>query len=227
MKKNLIKYGIIGLVLVTIFWLVSNLDQISIRAKMMVTSEEQQELESKKENEVLMKKLRVKANEGLVFAKAHDYDVRHIFLVDFSIHSGKNRFFVWDYKADTVAFASVCAHGTGKDDYRSTQTEIKYSNVEGSLCSSLGKYKVGIRSYSKWGINVHYKLHGLEKTNDNAFQRVVVLHSYDLVPQTEIYPHHLPLGYSQGCPVIDDNTMQKVDNLMKEKEKSPLLWIYE
>lgn len=227
MKSILIKCGIIGLVLVTIFLVVANLDQISVSAKMMVMSAEQQELESKRENEVLIKKLRVKASEGLLFAKEHNYDLNHIFLVDFSIHSGKKRFFVWDYKADTVALASVCAHGTGKDDNRSTQTDIKYSNVEGSLCSSLGKYKVGIRSYSKWGINVHYKLHGLEKTNDNAFQRVVVLHSYDLMPQTEIYPQHLPLGYSQGCPVIDDETMRKVDNLMKEKGKSPLLWIYE
>ena len=38
--------------------------------------------------------------------------------------------------------------------------------IRDSYCSSLGKYKVGIRSYSKWGINVHYKLHGLEATNN-------------------------------------------------------------
>ena len=99
--------------------------------------------------------------------------------------------------------------------------------MEGSYCSSLGKYKVGIRSYSKWGINVHYKLHGLESTNSNAFKRYIVLHSYTPVPTLEIYPMHLPLGISQGCPVICDDAMRKVDALLKVEKKPVLLWIYE
>ena len=98
--------------------------------------------------------------------------------------------------------------------------------MEGSYCSSLGRYKVGIRSYSKWGINVHYKLHGLEPTNNNAFKRVIVLHSYDLVPATDIYPVHLPLGISQGCPVICNDVMRKVDKLLKGEAKPVLLWMY-
>mgnify|MGYP001756098008 CR=1 FL=1 len=92
----------------------------------------------------------------------------------------------------------------------STLSKPVFSNVEGSYCSSLGKYKVGIRSYSKWGINVHYKLHGLEVTNNNAFKRYIVLHSYTPMPEMEVYPLHLPLGISQGCPVISDEVMRKV-----------------
>lgn len=99
--------------------------------------------------------------------------------------------------------------------------------IIGSYCSSLGKYKVGIRSYSKWGINVHYKLHGLEPTNSNAFKRYIVLHSYTPVPASEISPMYLPLGISQGCPVICDEVMRKVDALLKVEKKSVLLWIYE
>jgi hypothetical protein len=49
-----------------------------------------------------------------------------------------------------------------------------YSNVVGSNCTSLGKYKIGKRSYSNWGINIHYKMHGLESSNSNAFKRHVV-----------------------------------------------------
>lgn len=90
-----------------------------------------------------------------------------------------------------------------------------------------GSIKLGIRSYSKWGINVHYKLHGLEATNDNAFKRTVVLHSYSPMPETEVYPMHLPLGISQGCPVISDEVMKEVDILLKAAKKPVLLWIYD
>ena len=152
------------------------------------------------------------------------FNTNYCFLIDFSIPSGKKRFFVWDFKGDSIKYSSLCAHGYGKE---STPKKPVYSNVEGSYCSSLGKYKVGIRSYSKWGINVHYKLHGLESTNSNAFKRYIVLHSYTPVPTLEIYPMHLPLGISQGCPVICDDVMRKVDALLKAEKKPVLLWIYE
>ena len=98
--------------------------------------------------------------------------------------------------------------------------------IRREVFASLGKYKVGIRAYSKWGINVHYKLHGLEPTNDNAFKRIVVLHSYTPLPATEVYPSHLPLGMSQGCPVICNETMRQIDVLLKAETKPVLLWIY-
>ena len=37
--------------------------------------------------------------------------------------------------------------------------------------------------------------------------------SYTPMPETEVYPLHLPLGISQGCPVISDEVMRKVDRL--------------
>lgn len=217
-----------GLVIVLALVFEARLDQASNKIKAeMKQKEEQDRLDKVAEKEAFLKRLRTKADEGFIYAEAHDFDLNHAFLVDFSLHSGKDRLFVWDYKTNSVAFSSLCAHGTGKDGNKSSYTDIKYSNVEGSLCSSLGKYKTGIRSYSKWGINVHYKLHGLEKTNDQAFTRFVVLHSYGPVPEEEIYPRHLPLGYSQGCPVINDVAMQKIDDLMQKKEKPVLLWIYQ
>ena len=168
-------------------------------------------------------RLREKAQAGKAYCDKNGYNTNYCFLVDFSIHSGKRRFFVWDFKGDSVKYASLCAHGYGKN---STLSKPVFSNVEGSYCSSLGKYKVGIRSYSKWGINVHYKLHGLEATNNNAFKRVSVLHSYDLVPATDIYHVHLPLGISLLCPVICNDVMRKVDKLLKGEAKPVLLWMY-
>lgn len=173
---------------------------------------------------VTAQRLKEKAYAAKAYCAAKDLNTNYCFLVDFSIHSGKKRFYVWDFKGDSVKYMSLCAHGYGKN---STQSKPVYSNIVGSNCSSLGKYKVGIRSYSKWGINVHYKLHGQEATNTNAFKRYVVLHSYTPVPDYEIYPMHLPLGISQGCPVICDAVMRKVDELLKKEKKPLLLWIYE
>lgn len=167
--------------------------------------------------------LKLKADSAKAYCAGKGFNTNYCFLVDFSIHSGKKRFFVWDFKGDSVLYASLCAHGYGKN---STVSKPVFSNVEGSYCSSLGRYKVGIRAYSKWGINVHYKLHGLESTNNNAFKRVIVLHSYELVPATDIYPVHLPLGISQGCPVVCNDVMRKVDKLLKGESKPVLLWMY-
>jgi hypothetical protein len=64
-----------------------------------------------------------------------------------------------------------------------------------------------------------------EKTNSNAFKRIVVLHSYSPVPNQEIYPQTL-FGQSAGCPVLSDGTMRKIDALLKTKKKPELLWIY-
>lgn len=168
-------------------------------------------------------RIKLKADSARSFCRQEGFNTRYCFLVDFSIHSGKKRFFVWDFKGDSIKYASLCAHGYGKN---STTTKPVYSNVEGSFCSSLGRYKIGIRSYSKWGINVHYKLHGLEATNNNAFKRYVVLHSFTPVPRAEIYPMHLPLGMSQGCPVICNEAMTRIDALLKTLKEPVLLWIY-
>jgi hypothetical protein len=69
-------------------------------------------------------------------------------------------------------------------------------------------------------------MHGLEKTNNNALKREIVLHSHTPVPETEIYPAHLPMGWSFGCPVTDDATMTCLDKKLKISKKPTLIWIY-
>lgn len=227
MKHSIIATIVLFIILIGAFIYGGRLTSVTNDLKEKAMLEEVRKQEEKEAQALAFRqRLKAKADSAYAFAQENDLDLEHAFLVDFGLHSGKDRFFVWDFEADTVAFASLCAHGVGKGNNRSSYTDIKFSNVENSYTSSLGKYKTGIRSYSQWGINVHYKLHGLEKTNDNAFKRIVVLHSYGLVPQSEIYPAHLPLGYSQGCPVINDEVMRQVDALMKQKDKDLVLWIY-
>lgn len=163
-----------------------------------------------------------KIDEALAFCKKNKMDTTICIMVDMSIHSGKNRIFVYDFKKKEVTITGLCAHGVGGG---STATKPIFSNKIGSNCTSLGKYKVKGRSYSNWGINVHYKMHGLEQTNNNSFKRIVVLHSYTPVPNYEIYPQTL-FGQSAGCPVLSDGTMKKIDVLLKTKKTPVLLWVY-
>ncbi|MDR1408212.1 MAG: murein L,D-transpeptidase catalytic domain family protein [Tannerella sp.] len=168
--------------------------------------------------------LKLKADSALQYCKDNGFSEKHCMLVNFNLHSGKARFFIWDFERDTIVRSSLCAHGYGGN---STTRRPEYSNVEGSFCSSPGRYRTGIPAYSRFGIHIHYKLHGLEPTNSNAFRRIVVLHSYKYVPDGEIYPLHLPMGYSAGCPVISDAAMREVDTLLKNSDKPFLLWIFD
>lgn len=167
-----------------------------------------------------------KAKEALTFCEKNGYNTDFCILIDMSIHSGKYRMFIYDFKNKKVEKQALCAHGCGKDNKKSTGEQPLFGNEEGSLLTSLGKYKIGIRSYSQWGINVHYKLHGLDTTNNNAFKRIIVLHSYNPVPSIEMYPLHLPMGWSFGCPVTDNTTMTLLDEKLKKASKPVLLWIY-
>lgn len=171
-------------------------------------------------------RLNDKAKEALAFCKKNGYNTDFCILIDMKVHSGKHRMFVWNFNESTIERQALCAHGCGKDGLQSTGAKPLFSNVDGSYLSSLGKYKIGARAYSKWGINIHYKLHGLEKTNSNAFNRIIVLHSHTPVTETEIYPVHLPMGWSLGCPVTDDATMTYLDAKLKKTKKPVLLWVY-
>jgi hypothetical protein len=181
-------------------------------------------MENKPDRDTLIARLRLKADSALQYCRDNSFSEKYCFLVDFGIHSGKNRFFIWDFEKDTVVRAGLCAHGYGGN---STPGRPEYSNTEGSYCSSSGRYRTGISSYSQWGIHIHYKLHGLDQTNSNAFKRIVVLHSYKYVPDSEIYPLYLPLGYSAGCPVVSNAMMNAADELLKNSDKSFLLWIFD
>lgn len=171
-------------------------------------------------------RLKEKATEALSFCKKNGYNTDFCILIDMKVHSGRHRLFVWDMQEDKIEHKSLCAHGAGKGENRSTGSKPLFSNVNGSYLSSLGKYKIGARSYSQWGINVHYKMHGLEPTNNNAFKRIVVLHSHTPVTASEIYPAHMPMGWSLGCPVVDNTTMEYLDKKLKKSKKPVLLWIY-
>lgn len=166
-------------------------------------------------------------NNALTFCKENQFNKDFYFLIDMSIHSGKNRFFVYDFKTKKVSHQNVVTHGTC-DVFEANPhkyKKAKFSNKQDSHCSMKGKFKIGKRDYSSWGINVKYWIHGLESTNNNAVKRVVVLHSWPAVSNEEIYPRYSPLSW--GCPAVSDEFMQVLDEKLKTVEQPVLMWIVE
>lgn len=165
--------------------------------------------------------------EALAFCKENNFSLSNYFLIDMSIHSGKNRFFIYDFNKNKIIDQNLVTHGScDKFEVNPTKaSKAKFSNTNDSHCSSKGKYKIGKRDYSSWGINIKYWLHGLENSNKNAVDRVVVLHSWKAVSDEEIYPNYSPLSW--GCPAVSDSFMKKIDEQLKNTSKPVLLWIVE
>ena len=163
--------------------------------------------------------------EAFNYCKKNNFNQDYYFLVDLSIHSGKNRFFVYNFKESKISKQNLVTHGAC-DHFEINATKYqtaKFSNKLDSHCSMNGKYKIGKRDYSSWGINVKYWLHGLEPTNNNAVERVVVLHSWEKVANEEIYPNFSPLSW--GCPAVSDSFMKILDDKLQESKKPVLLWV--
>ena len=165
--------------------------------------------------------------EAAFFCKENNYNESYYFLVDLSVHSGKNRFFIYDFATKKVLDKNLVTHGSCDqfEENPDKWEKVKFDNRVDSHCSMKGKYKIGSRDYSSWGINVKYWLHGLESSNRNAEKRVVVLHSWNAVKNQEIYPRYSPLSW--GCPAVSDAFMEKLDKRLLQSEKSVLLWIIE
>jgi len=163
--------------------------------------------------------IKTKVEEAKTFIKAKSYNDQICFLVDMNLPSGQNRFFVYDLKKDTVKNAGMVTHGRCNQQWLE---ERRYSNEEGSGCTSLGKYKIGNSYIGRFGLA--YKLYGLDKTNSNAFNRYVVLHAHDCVPETEVKDE---ICQSEGCPTVSPNFLQELKPIIKESSKPILLWIFE
>ena len=165
--------------------------------------------------------------EAKEFCKENQYNEDYYFLVDLSIHSGKNRFFIYDFETKKIADKNLATHGSCDqfEENPDKWKKVKFDNRVDSHCSMKGKYKIGNRDYSSWGINVKYWLHGLEASNKNAEKRVVVLHSWSAVKNKEVYPKYSPLSW--GCPAVSDAFMEKLDERLQQAEKPVLLWIVE
>ena len=170
-------------------------------------------------------RLKNKAKLAKDYCLKNNMNLGMCILVDMQIPSGKKRFFLWDLKGDSILKSGVCSHGTcgNLPNYNSINAP-QFSNTHETHCSSLGKYKLGKRGYSTFGIHINYKLHGLEKTNSNAYKRYIVFHSWGVIDDDEIYPNDL--AESWGCPAVSNNFMKEMDAVLKSENKPLLFWVY-
>ena len=170
-------------------------------------------------NEVLSK-LKIKAALAKDYIYQHAYSRSYCFLLDMRIPSGKKRFFVYNLNKDSVELAGLVTHGSGSQ--QTDSDELLFSNESNSYCTSLGKYKVGKSYTGTFGLA--YKLCGLDETNDNAFNRCVVLHSHNCVPAEEVFPSTICL--SLGCPTVSPPFLTKLREYIDNAAQPMLLWIY-
>lgn len=173
----------------------------------------------KKNNISLPRILQTRAASLKNYLHKGGYNEDVCFFIDMGMNPGKKRFFVYDINTGTVLNSGLVAHGSGGG---SGFEDPKFSNSVGSNCTSLGKYKIG-KSYSgQFGLA--YKLHGLDKTNSNAFARFVVLHAHECVPEDEIFPESICMSW--GCPTVAPGFLQQLVKYIDASGKPVLLEIY-
>ncbi|MBL0738036.1 murein L,D-transpeptidase catalytic domain family protein [Flavobacterium sp. GN10] len=151
--------------------------------------------------------------------KDSKYNDKIAFFIDMKIPSGKNRFFVYDLKADKIIDKGLVAHGSGSET--GTKGKLRFSNIPNSLSTSLGRYSIGNHYYGKFG--KAYRLYGLDETNNNAFKRDIVFHYYYDVPYKE------KDGYicnSYGCPMVNKKYFERIAQLIDSSKSDILMSIY-
>ncbi len=175
-------------------------------------------LKEKNNHKKVFARLKQKATGIALYAKDNGYNTEHCFMVDMKIESGKKRFFVYNLQKDSVELSGLVTHGSGKTNAEN----IQFSNKANSLCTSVGKYKIGNSYTGKFGLA--FKLYGLDDTNSNTFNRFVVLHSHSCVPNAETAP--FPICESWGCPTVAPAFLSELKNYITQSEKPLLLQIY-
>ena len=169
-------------------------------------------------------RLKRQADKIREYAEANNFSMEYCFLVDMSIASGKNRFFVYNMRKDSLEFSALVSHGFGSTIKDGTGTDnLVFSNMPYSFKTSLGKYKVGKPYKGEFGLS--YKLYGLDTSNNRALERAIVLHADQHVPEQETYP--AKIYQSAGCPTVSPNFLTILGSFIKSSKKPILMWIYD
>ncbi len=168
-----------------------------------------------------IERLKLQAASVRQYATANNFNTEYCFLVDMSLPSGKNRFFVYNIKKDIIENASLVAHGFGST-VKNSEDALIFSNNNYSFKTSLGRYKIGHSYNGAYGLA--FKLYGLDSTNNKAYERAIVLHADVHIPESETYPNKI--FQSAGCPTVSPGFLPVLSNYIKTSKKPVLMWIY-
>lgn len=165
------------------------------------------------------KKAAKKAEEARPYVRSKHFNEQIVFLIDMQVASGQPRFFVYHLGKDSIINSGLVTHGRCNENWLEGR---RYGNTIGCGCSSLGRYKIGYAYQGRFGLA--YKLHGLDATNNKAFDRFVVLHSHECVPETSTPDE---ICQSDGCPTVSPGFLQYLKPVIDRSARPVLLWIYE
>lgn len=157
-------------------------------------------------------------------AQRYNADKRFLLIVDYSLPSNTNRFFVWDTQVDNIVEKFWCAHGFGG---ASTASKPEFSNRLGSNCSSLGWFLVErwVGTSPTYGYPYH-AVDGLDACNSNARRRQILIHPNYLVGYDEETHRRIPMDLdyrSAGCFTMSDKGFETIDGYIKSRQKRLLL----
>lgn len=153
-------------------------------------------------------------------AVAGNFSTQYAVLTDLELHSGSKRMYLVKLSSKTVLKKALVTHGSSTTYLPNGQR--LYSNVEGSLCSSLGMYRIGNAYQGSFGLA--YKLYGLDAENSNAYARAIVLHSHSCVPDEETED---PICQSWGCPTVSPAFLKILAGIIDVSQKPVLLYIFD
>ncbi len=131
-------------------------------------------------------------------------------IIDYSMPSTSKRMWVVDMKRNKVIYNTLVAHGSNSGGNHAQH----FSDVPGSLKSSLGVFVTGKTYQGKHGLSL--TLHGLENgINGNAARRRIVVHGAHYV--NEGTAKNLGrLGRSWGCPALETRLATPIINTIKD-----------
>ena len=147
---------------------------------------------------------------------------RIVTLIDYTKPSNISRLWVIDMESGRVLYQEWVAHGMGKPRGSGGDMEeaLSFSNERGTLKSCLGLFITAETYYGRHGYSL--KLDGLEEgVNDNARERLIVLHSAHYV--SEDRADDRLIGRSWGCPAVRPGIVEILIDAIKE---GSVLWVY-
>jgi hypothetical protein len=132
-------------------------------------------------------------------------------IIDFSQSSKNKRMYVIDLLHKVLLFNTYVSHGKNSGD----EYAKKFSNVSGSLESSLGFY-ITKQESSGATVGLSLILEGIEKGfNDNAMKREIIIHGANYATENFIKQTGR-LGRSFGCPSLPPDVIKPVVETIKD-----------
>ncbi|MFT3827148.1 MAG: murein L,D-transpeptidase catalytic domain family protein [Chitinophagaceae bacterium] len=153
------------------------------------------------------------------FAIRFGYDTTYAILSNMGMLSNKKRLFVINLTTMQIEYRGLVSHGRGGSE---SIYDKQYSNKAGSRCTALGKYRIAGRYNGSYGTS--YKVHGLEVSNSNAYNRNIVVHPMGCIPDVEGIA---PACVSDGCPAVSQRSFAYIQKIIDTRKQSILLWIFD